>query len=398
MSQPFFQRLSRRQRGWVADQLRDETVGGGLLLLAAAIALLWANSPWADSYATLVDLEVGPASVGLNLSLGAWAADGLLSVFFLVVGLELKHELVVGSLSKPSRAAVPIAAALGGMVVPALLFAAVNSTMADGELAGWGIPMATDIAFALAVLAVIGRRLPVALRAFLLTLAVVDDLGAISVIAVFYSTHLELAWLSLAIICFVGYAIAQRRRVRSAWLYVPLALLAWYAMHESGVHATVTGVVLGLLTRVRPDAGEDSPPADRVANRLHPWSAALCVPIFAFFAAGVDLRSIGLGEALSAPVALGIMLGLVIGKPIGVVGTAWLVARFTRATLPKSIHWSDISAVGVLAGIGFTVSLLITELAFPGQPDTVAEAKTAVLAASVVAASLAAIALRLRRR
>ena len=165
MSQPFFQRLSRRQRGWVADQLRDETVGGGLLLLAAAIALLWANSPWAGSYATLVDLEVGPASVGLNLSLGAWAADGLLSVFFLVVGLELKHELVVGSLSKPSRAAVPIAAALGGMVVPALLFAAVNSTMADGELAGWGIPMATDIAFALAVLAVIGRRLPVALRA-----------------------------------------------------------------------------------------------------------------------------------------------------------------------------------------------------------------------------------------
>jgi NhaA family Na+:H+ antiporter len=398
MSQPFFQRLSRRQRGWVVEQLRDETVGGGLLLLAAALALLWANSPWADSYATLVDLKVGPASVGLNLSLGAWAADGLLSVFFLVVGLELKHELVVGSLSKPSRAAVPIAAALGGMVVPALLFVAVNSTMADGELAGWGIPMATDIAFALAVLAVIGRRLPVALRAFLLTLAVVDDLGAISVIAVFYSTHLELAWLSLAIICFIGYAIAQRRRVRTAWLYVPLALFAWYAMHESGVHATVTGVVLGLLTRVRSDAGEASPPADRVAHLLHPWSAALCVPLFAFFAAGVDLRAIGLSEALSAPVALGIMLGLVIGKPIGIVGTAWLVARFTRATLPKSIHWSDISAIGVLAGIGFTVSLLITELAFPGQPDTVAEAKIAVLAASVVAAALAAIALRLRRR
>jgi NhaA family Na+:H+ antiporter len=398
MSQPFFQRLSRRQRGWVVEQLRDETVGGGLLLLAAALALLWANSPWADSYATLVDLKVGPASVGLNLSLGTWAADGLLSVFFLVVGLELKHELVVGSLSKPSRAAVPIAAALGGMVVPALLFVAVNSTMADGELAGWGIPMATDIAFALAVLAVIGRRLPVALRAFLLTLAVVDDLGAISVIAVFYSTHLELAWLSLAIICFIGYAIAQRRRVRTAWLYVPLALFAWYAMHESGVHATVTGVVLGLLTRVRSDAGEASPPADRVAHLLHPWSAALCVPLFAFFAAGVDLRAIGLSEALSAPVALGIMLGLVIGKPIGIVGTAWLVARFTRATLPKSIHWSDISAIGVLAGIGFTVSLLITELAFPGQPDTVAEAKIAVLAASVVAAALAAIALRLRRR
>jgi NhaA family Na+:H+ antiporter len=227
---------------------------------------------------------------------------------------------------------------------------------------------------------------------------VVDDLGAITVIAIFYSKHFELAWFTLAIICLIGYALAQRRRIRSAWLYVPLALVAWYAMHESGVHATVTGVVLGLLTRVRSDPGEAKPPADRVAHRLHPWSAALCVPIFAFFAAGVDLRSIGLVEALSAPVAVGIVLGLVVGKPIGIVGTSWLVARFTRATLPKSIRWSDIFAVGVLAGIGFTVSLLITELAFLGEPMIVAEAKTAVLAASIISAALAAIALRLRRR
>ena len=398
MSEPVFRRLSRRERGWVVDQLRDETVGGGLLLIAATLALVWANSPWADSYASLVALPVGPASVGLHLPLGVWAADGLLSVFFLVVGLELKHELVVGSLSKPSKAAVPIAAALGGMLVPALIFAAVNSTMAGGAIAGWGIPMATDIAFALAVLAVIGRRLPIALRAFLLTLAVVDDLGAITVIAIFYSKHFELVWFTLAIICLVGFAFAQRRRIRSAWIYVPLALIAWYAMHESGVHATVTGVVLGLLTRVRSDPGEADPPADRVAHRLHPWSAALCVPLFAFFAAGVDLRSIGIVDALSAPVAIGIILGLVVGKPIGIVGTSFLVARFTRASLPKAIRWADIAAVGVLAGIGFTVSLLITELAFPGQPDAVAEAKTAVLAASVLAAALAAIALRLRRR
>ena len=398
MSEPVFRRLSRRERGWVVDQLRDETVGGGLLLIAATLALVWANSPWADSYASLVALPVGPASVGLHLPLGVWAADGLLSVFFLVVGLELKHELVVGSLSKPSKAAVPIAAALGGMLVPALIFAAVNSTMAGGAIAGWGIPMATDIAFALAVLAVIGRRLPIDLRAFLLTLAVVDDLGAITVIAIFYSKHFELVWFTLAIICLVGYAFAQRRRIRSAWIYVPLALIAWYAMHESGVHATVTGVVLGLLTRVRSDPGEADPPADRVAHRLHPWSAALCVPLFAFLAAGVDLRSIGIVDALSAPVAIGIILGLVVGKPIGIVGTSFLVARFTRASLPKAIRWADIAAVGVLAGIGFTVSLLITELAFPGQPDAVAEAKTAVLAASVLAAALAAIALRLRRR
>lgn len=398
MSEPAFRRPSRRERGWVVDQLRDETVGGGLLLIAATLALIWANSPWADSYAALVALPVGPASVGLQLPLGDWAADGLLSVFFLVVGLELKHELVVGSLSRPSRAVVPIAAALGGMLVPALIFFVVNASMAGGAPAGWGIPMATDIAFALAVLAVIGRRLPIALRAFLLTLAVVDDLGAITVIAIFYSTHFELAWFTLSIICFIGFALAQRRRIRSAWIYLPLALVAWYAMHESGVHATVAGVVLGLLTRVRSDPGETDPPADRVAHRIHPWSAALCVPLFAFFAAGVDVRSIGILEALSAPVAIGIILGLVLGKPIGIVGTTYLVARFTRASLPKAIRWADIAAVGVLAGIGFTVSLLITELAFPGQPDTVAIAKTAVLAASVIAAALAAIALRLRRR
>lgn len=398
MNEPAFRRPSRRERGWVVDQLRDETVGGGLLLIAATLALVWANSPWADSYAALVALPVGPASVGLQLPLGDWAADGLLSVFFLVVGLELKHELVVGSLSRPSRAVVPIAAALGGMLVPALIFVVVNASMAGGAPAGWGIPMATDIAFALAVLAVIGRRLPIALRAFLLTLAVVDDLGAITVIAIFYSTHFELAWFTLSIICFIGFALAQRRRIRSAWIYLPLALVAWYAMHESGVHATVAGVVLGLLTRVRSDPGETDPPADRVAHRIHPWSAALCVPLFAFFAAGVDVRSIGILEALSAPVVIGIILGLVVGKPIGIVGTTYLVARFTRASLPKAIRWADIAAVGVLAGIGFTVSLLITELAFPGQPDTVAIAKTAVLAASVIAAALAAIALRLRRR
>jgi NhaA family Na+:H+ antiporter len=398
MTQTFLSKLTHRQRRWVLEQLRLETVGGGLLLAAAAIALIWANSPWADQYEALVDLQVGPAAIGLNLTLGVWAADGLLAIFFFVVGLELKHELVVGSLSKPSRAAVPIAAAIGGMVVPALIFVAVNATMAEGAPRGWGIPMATDIAFALAVLAVVGRRLPVALRAFLLTLAVVDDLGAISVIAVFYSDHFSTIWFITAIACFIAYAYAQRRRVTSPWLYVPLALFAWYAMHESGVHATVTGIVLGLLTRVRPDTGEKSPPADRLAHRIHPWSAALCVPLFAFFAAGVDFRSIGLATALVSPVAIGVMVGLVIGKPIGILGTAWLVARFTRATLPKSIGWGDVGAIGLLAGMGFTVSLLITELAFEGNQTLLDEAKIAVLIASVVSAGLAAIALRRRRR
>ena len=392
MSEPAFIRPSRRERGWIVGQLRDETVGGGLLLIAATLALVWANSPWADSYAALVALPVGPASVGLQLPLGAWAADGLLSVFFLVVGLELKHELVIGSLSKPSRAAVPIAAALGGMLVPALIFAVVNASMAGGALAGWGIPMATDIAFALAVLAVIGRRLPIALRAFLLTLAVVDDLGAITVIAIFYSTHFELAWFTLAIICFTGYALAQRRRIRSAWIYVPLALIAWYAMHESGVHATVTGVVLGLLTRVRSDPGEDEPPADRVGHRIHPWSAALCVPLFAFFAAGVTIGGYsGLVAALSNPIALGVVAGLVLGKVLGVFGTTRLLAAFTHASLDASLRWIDVFGVALLAGIGFTVSLLIGELAYEsGSPETDV-VKVAVLTGSVLAAVLAGV-------
>jgi len=394
----FLGRPSLGERGWLQEQLRDETVGGVLLLLAAAIALIWANSPWGDAYATLVDTKFGPVSLHLDLPLGVWAADGLLAVFFFVVGLELKHELVLGSLSKPSRAVVPVAAAIGGMALPALIFVVINSTMADGSPMGWGIPMATDIAFALAVLAVVGKRLPVALRAFLLTLAVVDDLGAITVIAIFYSDHFSSLWFLGALATFAIYASAQRQRIRSPFLYVPLVLLGWYCMHESGVHATIAGVVFGFLTRVRLDPGEAKSPADRLSHRIHPISAGICVPLFAFFAAGVDFRSVGLGDSLATPVALGIIIGLVIGKPIGVFGLAWLTARFTRASLSPDIRWRDVGAVGVLAGIGFTVALLITELAYDEDATRLESAKVAVLTASVFAAGLAAIALKVRDR
>jgi len=294
----------RRQAAWLRDQLRDETVGGLLLLVAAAFALVWANSPWGQSYADLVGLQVGPISLHLDLPLGVWAGDGLLAVFFFVVGLELKHELVLGSLANRREAAVPVAAAFGGMVVPAAIFWTVNRFAADGSTTGWGIPMATDIAFALAVLAVVGRRLPVALRVFLLTLAVVDDLGAITVIAVFYSDHFSAGWFAAAVATFAIYALAQRRRVTSPWLYVPLVLLGWYFVHESGVHATIAGVVFGFLTRVRTDDDESSAPADRLMHRIHPVSAGVCVPLFAFFAAGVDFRSVGLVESLTTPVAV----------------------------------------------------------------------------------------------
>lgn len=392
----FLGKLSPTERGWVAEQLRDETVGGVLLLIAAAVALVWANSPWGDAYADLVQFQFGPEALHLNLSISVWSADGLLAVFFFVIGLELKHELVLGSLSNARKAAVPIAAAIGGMAVPALIFAGINIAAPDGMPGGWGIPMATDIAFALAVLAVVGRRLPIALRAFLLTLAVVDDLGAILVIAVFYTDSINFGWFALSVLCCAAYAWAQRQRIRSAFLYVPLALLTWEFMHMSGVHATVAGVALGLLTRVRADPGEAVSPADRLAHRLHPLSAGICVPIFAFVAAGVDLRSIGLVTALTSPIAIGVIAGLVLGKPIGILLTSWFVARFTKASLAPSLRWLDIAAVGLLGGIGFTVALLISELSYTG--DALDSAKLAVLVASLIAAILAGLALLLRGR
>ena len=392
-----FAALSRPQLGWIREQLRNETTGGAVLLVAATIAIAWANSPWSASYTALIDTVIGIPALHLDLTIATWAADGLLAVFFFVVGLELKHELVHGSLSRPAQAAVPIAAALGGMIVPAAIYAIVNATAADGALRGWGVPMATDIAFALAVLAIVGRRLPVALRAFLLTLAVVDDLGAITVIAVFYTDQVQIAWLLAAIACFAAYALGQRRRWTTPLFYVPVALLAWGFLHASGVHATIAGVVLGLLTRIHADPGEREAPAERLQHRIHPISAGFCVPVFAFTAAGVSLAGVGVGSALASPVAIGVIIGLVVGKPVGIVLTSWIVARFTRASLAPTIRWADVTAVGILAGIGFTVALLIAELAFD-QSAQLASAKLAILVASVAAGLLAAGVLAVRGR
>lgn len=395
---PVFERLPLSERVWVLRQLQDETVGGALLIIAATVALFWANSPWGDSYVELSEFKIGPAALHLNLSLATWAADGLLAIFFFVAGLELKHELVKGSLSKVSQAAVPVAAALGGMVVPALIYMVVNAAMTGGSPNGWGIPMATDIAFALAVLAVAGRRLPVALRAFLLTLAVVDDLGAIMVIAIFYSDKFTLLPLLGSIACMVAYWLAQRARITSPLLYVPLALAAWVLMHESGVHATVAGVALAMLTRIKEDPGEAEAPAERLQHYLHPVSAGFCVPVFAFFAAGVDLRGESIIAELTNPVAIGVILGLVVGKPIGVFLGAAVTSKFTRASLAPGLSWLDVVAVGLLAGIGFTVSLLIAELAFEYGSDAAKSGKIAVLTASLLAGLFAVIALRIRAR
>jgi NhaA family Na+:H+ antiporter len=399
MTHQIFDRPSLAERLWLLRALRGETIGGVLLLIAAVVAIIWANSPWGDAYFELGAITIGPEALGLNLTLATWAADGLLAVFFFVAGLELKHELTHGTLSKPAQAAVPIAAALGGMVVPAVIFVAIVATSGEpGGLRGWAVPMATDIAFALAVLAVVGRRLPVALRAFLLTLAVVDDLGAITIIAIFYSKGFSLAYFALAVALLAVYWLLQRRRVRSPFIYIPLALVIWWATHESGVHATVAGVAMALLTRSSTDPGETESPVDRLQRIVLPLSAGVCVPLFAFFAAGVDLRSTGLADALSNPIAIGIIAGLVLGKPIGVVVTAWLMARFTRARLNPAIGWRDVIAVGMLAGIGFTVALLITELAFTADSGQLDSAKVAVFTASVVSALIAAVMLLSRNR
>jgi Na+:H+ antiporter, NhaA family len=371
----------------LGELFRRETVGGAAALVAAALAVVWANSPWAASYADLRALEVGP------LDVEHWAADGALTVFFFVAGLELKREFVLGSLRRPADAAVPVVAAVCGVAVPAVLYLLVN-TWDGGRPGGWAIPAATDIAFALAVLAVVGSNLPTALRAFLLTLAVVDDLIVIVIIAVFYTESLHLTSLLLAVVVLGLFGVAQRLRIGSPWLLVPLGVLAWWWVHESGIHATIAGVALGLLVRVRRDEGEETAPAERLEHLLSPVSAAVAVPFFALMSAGVVLS--GGADLVRDPVVIGVVVGLVVGKPIGVFGGAWLVTKATRAELNDDLSWRDVSGVAVLAGIGFTVSLLVADLSFAGGERDVA--KAAVLAGSVVAAVAGALLLGHRDR
>lgn len=392
-----FGRLSRRERAVVLDALRTETVGGVLLLAAAAAALVCANL-WPVAYLHVLHHAVGPdRPLHLHLPLESWATEGLLTIFFFVAGIELKRELVAGDLRDPSAAVLPVIAAVCGMAVPALVYTAVNLS-GGGRPGGWAIPMATDIAFALGVLAVAGSHLPSALRAFLLTLAVVDDLGAILVIAVFYSSHIHLWALLASVAGLVLFGLLQRRRVHGWYLYLPLALAVWALMHESGVHATVAGVAMGLTLRCTPDEGETHSPAERVEHLTRPVSAGLAVPLFAFSAAGVALSPHAVGQVFAGAVPLGIVLGLFVGKPLGIFGGTWAAARFTRAELDPGLRWADIHAVATLAGIGFTVSLLLCELAFPGEAELTARAKAAVLIGSLLCALAATALLRLRSR
>jgi Na+:H+ antiporter, NhaA family len=399
-----FDRGSWPEASRTAAILRKETVGGVLLIIGAVAALVWANSPWAAAYEAIRDTRVGPSALHLDLTLGTWAADGLLAIFFFVAGLELKREFVAGDLRDPRRAALPIAAAIGGMAVPALLFAAVNLGAGDGALRGWAIPTATDIAFALAVLAVISTHLPAALRTFLLTLAIVDDLLAITIIAVFYTASLSMAPLLLALIPLAAFGFLVQRRIRSWWLLLPLAAVTWVLVHESGVHATVAAVLLAFtvpVVRSQATGGPDAGPglAEHFEHRFRPLSAAVAVPVFAFFSAGVTVGGLsGLGTALTDSVAVGIVVGLVVGKAIGITAATWLVSRFTRAELDDDLGWPDVVGLSLLAGIGFTVSLLIGELAFGADSLRTEHVKVGVLTGTLLAALLAAVILRLRDR
>ncbi|WP_146792578.1 Na+/H+ antiporter NhaA [Agrococcus baldri] len=384
--------LTRRARFGAA--LRLETTSGVLLLIAAALALLWANSPWREGYAALSDTVVGPAALHLDLSLSTWAADGLLAIFFFVVGVELKHEIVAGGLRQPREAAVPVLAAIGGMVTPAVIFVIVIAISGDdAALRGWAIPTATDIAFALAILAVFGRGLPVPLRTFLLTLAVVDDLLAIVVIAVFYTAEITLLALLGSLAAVAGFALLVRTRWARWWLLLPLAVVAWALMHEAGVHATVAAVLLGAVVPASALHGEAQPRTQRYEHLVRPVSTALALPVFAFFSAGVSVGGAGVGGLIGQPVALAVMLGLIVGKVVGVLGVTALVTRLTPLRLPDGIGLRDLRPIALLTAIGFTVSLLIAELSFTDAVHTDA-AKLAIILGSGVAAVLAAIELR----
>ena len=364
-----------------------ETSSGLALVTAALAALVWVNVD-AASYADVWSVDVGP------LTLSDWITDGLMALFFFVVGLEIKRELVEGELSDRRHAALPAIAAIGGMVVPALVYTAWT---AGGEGANaWGVPMATDIAFALGVLALLGSRVRPEAKLFLLALAIVDDIGAIVVIAVFYSSDVSAAWLLAALgVCAAIVALRRLGVTHPLWFLVP-GLALWACVHEAGVHATIAGVVLALLLPTGP--GEEAGALERLEHGLHPYTSFVVVPLFALANAGVLLGGDRIQRAFDSPVTMGVVTGLVVGKVVGITAFAWLAIRVGAARLPPRLDHVQILAVAVVAGIGFTVSLFVAELAL--RATTLANAKIGILAASLVAGLLgiAAVALTSRYR
>ena len=375
--------MSRRQRGETGalrSFLSTEVAGGAALAAAAVIALVWVNAPWSETYGDLWNRDLGP------LDLRQWINDGLMTVFFLVVALEIKRELTVGELRERRNAALPLVAALGGMVVPAAIYLAINGARMGAR--GWGIPMATDIAFSVGVAALVGRILPSSLRVFLLALAIVDDVGAIVVIAVFYSSHVELVWLGCVVVVLAVALGLRRAQVTSPLVYVVVGVAVWLALHEAGVHPTLAGVGVGLLVPTTTTEAWEA--------RLHPWTGLVVVPVFALANTGVSLSASALGDALTSSVTWGVAIGLVVGKPLGICAFSWLAVRVGAAALPPGATWRQLAGTAALAGIGFTVSLFVTRLAFDAR-DLIEQATIGVLAASLLATAVAAALLRPRQ-
>jgi len=423
---------ARRLLSPVERFLSVEASSGIILLAAAVIALVWANSPWHGSYEALLHTPIGfrAGGIAFERDVHFWINDGLMVVFFFVVGLEIKRELHAGELSEPRRAALPAFAALGGMVAPAIIYFGLNA--GTPAVAGWGVPTATDIAFAVGILALLGKRVPPALRILLLALAVIDDLGAIIIIAVFYSSGFSFAGLAVAAAGIAILLILQKLGVRSLLAYVPAALVVWAGTLATGVHPTIAGVVVGLLTPVRAWFGPENfverasvaveavrtsnraqdgsrlmarlsdvdvarreavSPVERLQHALHGWVAFAIMPLFALANAGVALGSARLGGG-GQRVLMGVVLGLVLGKPIGIIAFSWIAVRARLAALPAGVGWSGVAIVGLVAGIGFTMALFIASLAFPPGP-LIEVAKLGILAASAVAAVIGSVAGRL---
>lgn len=369
-----------------------------MLLAAAAVALAWANSPWSDSYADVWRTAVGPGGGwGLRKDLRHWVNDGLMTLFFFLIGLEIKRELVSGELADRRAALLPALAAGGGMVVPVVVFLAVaGGSGGDGASRGWAIPMATDIAFAVGVLAVAASRAPSGLKVFLLTLAIVDDLGAIVVIAVAYGQGVSVGWLVVALVA-LGVALAGRRAgVASPVAYLPVGALCWYATMRAGVHPTIAGAALGMLTPAGPVGGR--PVLRDLERRLHPWSSYAVVPLFALANAGVGLDGSALRAAFASRLFWGVALGLVVGKTLGITAVTLGAQRLGVGRLPEGVGARSVVGVAALGGIGFTVALFVTDLAFAADAANQAHAKVAILAGSVVAGGMGAAVLAARRR
>ena len=403
MTEPRGTTQAQRRRGGplatYARKLESETFAGMVLLAAAAIALIWANSPWRESYKAISSYVVGPGALHLDLPVASWASDGLLAIFFFVVGLELKTEFVTGSLRDVKRALVPILAAIFGMMGPALVNTVVQVISGSGVYDGWAIPVATDIAFAVAVLGIFGKGFPPAVRTFLLTLAVTDDLLGITVIAIFYTEQIHFLYLFASFALIALFGVLAQRRVTSWWVLVPIAVVAWGLMHSSGVHATIAGVLMGMTVPALTRTDERHPLTHSFGARISPWSNGLVLPVFAFFAAGVSVvDSGGLGGMLADPVAIGVYLGLPLGKLLGIWGGVAILLKVSRLRLGDGMSLADLFPVALVAGIGFTVSLLIASLSFDAGTPESAHARVGVILGSLIAAVLGAIALRVRAR